>query len=60
MFALHCRIPINYMDIIIEKPSSREIQIPLTKYQKLCCINGNLVALCNNETDGLMLCQGYG
>lgn len=54
------RILLQQIDIIIEKPSSRGLQISLTKSQKLCCINGNLVALCLKQEENVLHCLGYG
>lgn len=44
------------MQIVIDKPTSKEIEMTMTTSQKLCCINANLVALCSQEID----CLGFG
>ncbi len=60
MTSIH-RLSLNGVTIIVEKPCSREVQVIFTKYQNLCSINGQMVALCvaDSENDPPE-CIGYG
>lgn len=54
------RLKTDDVEIMILKPTSKEIKMTMTTMQKLGCINANLVALCiGNNTDQID-CLGFG